>query len=239
MRSKRVLLKLSGESFCDGSSSISQKCLLRTVEEIKHAISRGVELSIVVGAGNIWRGVGKFIERVTADKMGMLATVMNALALNEALLKAKIKAIVLCASGVSSFVEDFSVEKAINYIELGYVVIFAGGTGNPYFTTDTTAALRAAEIKTDVLLKATQVDGVYSADPKKDKGAIKYDFLTFKEAINKQLKVMDSQAFSLCEQTNISIIVFDFYKDGNLKKVLCGEKIGTSISKNSNEYKLP
>lgn len=229
MRLKRVLLKLSGESFSDGSSPISEKCLLRTVEEIKRAISSSVELSIVVGAGNIWRGAGKFIERGTADKMGMLATVMNALALNEALLKSKIKSIVLSASGVSGFVENFNMGQAINYIERGYVVIFAGGTGNPFFTTDTTAALRAAEIKANILLKATQVDGIYNVDPKENKNAVKYISLTFKEALDKQLKVMDSQAFSLCEQTNISIVVFDFYKDGNLKKVLCGEKIGTIV----------
>jgi uridylate kinase len=229
MRSKRVLLKLSGESFCDGSSPISEKCLLRTVREIKIALSSGVGLSIVVGAGNIWRGAGKFIDRVSADKIGMLATVMNALALNEALLKAKIKSIILSASGVTGFVENFNMGQAINYIERGYVVIFAGGTGNPFFTTDTTAALRAAEIKANVLLKATQVDGIYNTDPKKNKDAVKYVSLTFKEVLGKNLKVMDSQAFSLCEQTNISIVVFDFYKDGNLRKVLDGEKIGTTV----------
>jgi uridylate kinase len=229
MRLKRVLLKLSGKSFSLGQSYVSQGCLLRTVEEIKLALSSGVELSIVVGAGNIWRGEGKFIERVTADKMGMLATVMNALALNEALLEAKIKSVVLSASGVSGFVETFNREKAINYIEGGYVVIFAGGIGNPFFTTDTTAALRAAEIKANVLLKATQVDGVYSADPKKNKNAVKYASLTFKEALDKQLKVMDTEAFFLCSLTNISIVVFNFYKDGNLKKVLNGEKIGTTV----------
>ncbi|MDR0617228.1 MAG: UMP kinase [Endomicrobium sp.] len=229
MCSKRVLLKLSGESFSMGQSPVSQDCILRTVEEIKLALSIGVELSIVVGAGNIWRGEGKFIERVTADKMGMLATVMNALALNEALLKAKIKSVVLSASGVSGFVETFNREKAISYIESGHVVIFAGGIGIPFFTTDTTAALRAAEIKANVLLKATQVDGVYSADPKKNKDVVKYVSLTFKEALDKQLKVMESEAFSLCSRTNISIVVFNFYKDGNLKKVLNGEKIGTIV----------
>jgi uridylate kinase len=226
---KRVLLKLSGESFSNGECSIDEKCLFRTVEEIKLAFSSGIELSIVVGAGNIWRGAGKFIERVTADKMGMLATVMNALALNEALLKADVKSIVLSANGVSGFVKNFNREQAIDYIKHGYVVIFAGGTGNPFFTTDTTAALRAAEVKANILLKATQVDGIYSSDPKKDKDAVKYVSLTFQEALDKQLKVMDKEAFSLCKQTNISIIVFDFYKDGNLKKVLSGEKIGTIV----------
>ncbi|MDR0723701.1 MAG: UMP kinase [Endomicrobium sp.] len=229
MRSKRVLLKLSGESFSNGDSSINEKCLFRIVEEIKLALSTGVELSIVVGAGNIWRGSGKFIERVTADKMGMLATVMNALALNEALLKADVKSIVLSANGVSGFVKNFNREQAIGYIENGYVVIFAGGTGNPFFTTDTTAALRAAEIKADILLKATQVDGIYSADPKKDKDAVKYVSLTFQEALDKHLKIMDKEAFSLCKQINISIAVFDFHKDGNLRRVLNGEKIGTIV----------
>lgn len=229
MCSKRVLLKLSGESFSSNYCSIDEKCLCRTVEEIKLALCSGIELSIVVGAGNIWRGAGKFIERVTADKMGMLATVMNALALNEALLKAGIKSVVLSAMGVSDFVKSFNRECAIEYIENKYVVIFAGGIGNPFFTTDTTAALRAAEIGAKILLKATQVDGVYSADPKKDKNALKYDSLTFQEALDKHLKIMDSEAFSLCEQTNTSIIVFDFYKDGNLRKVLNGEKIGTIV----------
>jgi uridylate kinase len=229
MRSKRVLLKLSGESFSNGDCFIDEKYLFRTVEEIKLALSSGIELSIVVGAGNIWRGAGKFIERVTADKMGMLATVMNALALNEALLKIDVKSVILSANGVSSFVKNFDREQAINYIKNGYVVIFAGGTGNPFFTTDTTAALRAAEIKANILLKATQVDGIYSADPKKDKDAVKYASLTFQEALDKHLKIMDSEAFSLCKQTNTSIIVFDFYKYGNLKKVLNGEKIGTIV----------
>ncbi|MDR1418315.1 MAG: UMP kinase [Endomicrobium sp.] len=229
MRSKRVLLKLSGESFSNEHCSIDEKCLFRTVEEIKLALSSGVELSIVVGAGNIWRGAGKFIERVTADKMGMLATVMNALALNEVLLKAGVKSVILSANGVSGFVKNFNREQAIDYIENGYVVVFAGGTGNPFFTTDTTAALRAAEIKAAILLKATQVDGIYSADPKKDKYAVKYASLTFKEALDKHLKIMDSEAFSLCKKTNTSIVVFDFYKDGNLRKILNGEKIGTIV----------
>ncbi|MDR3256184.1 MAG: UMP kinase [Endomicrobium sp.] len=229
MSARRVLLKLSGESLSNERSSINADSLSRTVNEIKSAVSSGVQLAIVIGAGNIWRGADKFIERVTADRMGMLATVMNSLALNDALEKAGIKSKVFSASGVSDFVENFNREKVIRCIEQENIVIFAGGTGNPFFTTDTTAVLRAAEIKADMLLKATQVDGVYSADPKKNKDVIKFKSLTFKEALNKHLKIMDAEAFSLCMQTNISITVFDFYKDGNLKKILSGEKIGTIV----------
>jgi len=225
----RVLLKLSGESLSDGLSLISTDSLLRTVNEIKIAITCSVQLAIVIGAGNIWRGAGKFIERVTADKMGMLATVMNSFALSDALEKVGINSRIFSASGVSGFVESFKREVVLRYIEQGDLVIFAGGTGSPFFTTDTTAALRAAEIRADMLLKATHVDGVYSADPRKDKNAKKFASLTFREALNKRLKIMDTEAFSLCMQTNISIVVFDFYKDGNLKKILNGEKIGTIV----------
>ena len=230
MSVKRVLLKLSGEALSDAKSSISEENLNRTVAEIKSACSSNVvQLAIVIGAGNIWRGAGKNVDRTSADKMGMLATVMNALALNDILNRENLRAKTFTAAGVSSFVEEFNKEKAIKYLEDGYITIFAGGTGNPYFTTDTTAALRAAEIKADIILKATQVDGVYSADPKKDANAVKYDKLTFKEAIDKQLKIMDSSAFALCMESNIEISVFDFYKDGNLRKILNGEKIGTLI----------
>jgi len=231
MSVKRVLLKLSGEALSDAKSSISEENLNRTVAEIKSACSSNVvQLAIVIGAGNIWRGAGKNVDRTSADKMGMLATVMNALALNDILNRENLRAKTFTAAGVSSFVEEFNKEKAIKYLEDGYITIFAGGTGNPYFTTDTTAALRAAEIKADIILKATQVDGVYSADPKKDANAVKYDKLTFKEAIDKQLKIMDSSAFALCMESNIEISVFDFYKDGNLRKILNGEKIGTLIT---------
>jgi uridylate kinase len=230
MNSKRVLLKLSGESLSDNFSSISENSLLRIIGEIKSVVGKGnVQLAIVIGAGNIWRGGGKFIERVTADKMGMLATVMNSLALNDSLVKVGVKSVVFSANGVSGFVEKFNREKSVRYLEKGYVVVFAGGTGNPFFTTDTASALRAAEIKADVLLKATQIDGVYNVDPKKDKNAVKYDVLTFKEAFDKRLAIMDAEAFSLCMHAGIPITVFDFYKDGNLQKVLNGEKIGTRV----------
>lgn len=234
MSVKRVLLKLSGESLSDGKTAVSSGSLKRTAKEIKAAVgSNVIQLAVVIGAGNIWRGAGKDIDRVTADKMGMTATVINAMALNDALEQEGLKSRIFSSYGVCGFLESFNREKVIRSIESGYIVVFAGGTGNPFFTTDTTAALRAAEINADILLKATQVDGVYSADPKKDKKAVKYDALTFKEAIDKHLKIMDAEAFSLCMnlENPISISVFDFYKDGNLRKVLNGEKIGTVVTK--------
>ena len=229
--SKRVLLKLSGESLSGEGQSINEKSLNRTAAEIKAAFAASViELAIVIGAGNIWRGAGKTVERVTADKMGMIATVMNALALGDALKNAGLKTKVFCARGVSGFAKDFDRDEVLRCIKKGYIIIFAGGTGNPYFTTDTTAALRAAEIKAEVLLKATQVDGIYDDDPKKNKDAVKFDKLTFKEAIEKNLKIMDTEAFSLCMHTGIYISVFDFYRDGNFRKILNGEKIGTIVT---------
>ena len=228
---KRVLLKLSGETLSGNGKSICSESLQKVVDEIKSVLSKKVELSIVVGAGNIWRGAGKEIDRVSADKMGMLATVMNAIAISEGLKSNGIKSVALAASGVSNFCETFSQAKADKYLKEGYVVVFGGGTGSPFFTTDTTAALRACEIKADILLKATQVDGVYSADPKKDPKAKKYDKITYSEAINKNLKIMDISAFLLCMENNIDIYVFDFHKKGNLKKVLNKQKIGTIVSK--------
>ncbi|GHT33804.1 uridylate kinase [Endomicrobiia bacterium] len=234
MHTRRVLLKLSGESLSngDGLSPISVKCLSRTANEIKSAVADGrTQLAIVIGAGNIWRGAGrKFIERVAADQMGILATIMNSLALNDALTKAGMQSKIFSASGViSNFVENFNKEKVIECIERGSIVIFAGGTGNPFFTTDTAAVLRAAEIGADILLKATQVDGVYDADPGKNKAAVKFDSLTFQEALDKRLEIMDFEAFSLCMRMNRPIAVFNFYKDNNLKKILDGEKIGTIV----------
>ena len=228
---KRVLLKLSGETLSGNGKSICSESLQKVVDEIKSVLSKKVELSIVVGAGNIWRGARKEIDRVSADKMGMLATVMNAIAISEGLKSNGIKSVAFAASGVSNFCETFSQAKADKYLKEGYVVVFGGGTGSPFFTTDTTAALRACEIKADILLKATQVDGVYSADPKKDPKAKKYDRITYSEAINKNLKIMDISAFLLCMENDIDIYVFDFHKKGNLKKVLNKQKIGTIVSK--------
>lgn len=230
-KNKRVLLKLSGETLSGNGKSICSESLKAVIGEIKSVLADKVELSIVVGAGNIWRGAGKEIDRVSADKMGMLATVMNAIAISESLKANGIKSVALSASGVSDFCETFSQAKADKYLKEGYVVVFGGGTGSPFFTTDTTAALRACEIKADILLKATQVDGVYTADPKKDPKAKKYDKLSYSEAINKNLKIMDISAFLLCMENNIDIYVFDFHKKGNLKKVLRKQKIGTIVSK--------
>ncbi len=230
-KNKRVLLKLSGETLSGNGKSICSESLKAVIGEIKSVLADKVELSIVVGAGNIWRGAGKEIDRVSADKMGMLATVMNAIAISESLKANGIKSVALSASGVSNFCETFSQAKADKYLKEGYVVVFGGGTGSPFFTTDTTAALRACEIKADILLKATQVDGVYTADPKKDPKAKKYDKLSYSEAINKNLKIMDISAFLLCMENNIDIYVFDFHKKGNLKKVLRKQKIGTIVSK--------
>ena len=228
---KRVLLKLSGETLSGNGNSVCSDSLQMIVDEIKSILSDKVELSIVVGAGNIWRGADKEIDRVSADKMGMLATVINALAISESLKSNNIKSVVLSACGVTNFCETFSQTKADKYLKDGYVVVFGGGTGNPFFTTDTTAALRASEIKADIILKATQVDGVYTADPKKDKSATKYDRISYSEAISKNLKIMDLSAFLLCIENNIDIYVFDFHKKGNLKKVLDGQNIGTVVSK--------
>ena len=230
MTKKRVLLKLSGETLSGNGKSVCAESLQTVSDEIKSVLSDKVELSVVVGAGNIWRGAGKEMERVSADKMGMLATVINAVAISEILKANGMKSVVLAACGVTNFCETFSPDKADNYLSKGYVVIFAGGTGNPFFTTDTTAALRASEIKADIILKATQVDGVYSADPKKDSNAKKYDKISYKEAVDKNLKIMDLSAFLLCMENKIAVYVFDFHKKGNLKKVLDGENIGTVIS---------
>lgn len=229
-KNKRILLKLSGETLSGNNKSICSESLQMIADEIKTILSDKVELSIVVGAGNIWRGAGKEIERVSADKMGMLATVMNAIAISEILKSNDIKSVVLSAFGVTNFCETFTQTKADKYLKEGYVVVFAGGTGSPFFTTDTTAALRASEIKADMILKATQVDGIYTADPKKDSTATKYDKISYQEAINKNLKIMDVGAFSLCKENDIAIYVFDFHKKGNLKKVLDGQNIGTIVS---------
>lgn len=230
MKTKRVLLKLSGEALSGNDNSICSESLQSIVEEIKPVLSKGIELSIVVGAGNIWRGAGKEIDRVSADKMGMLATTINAIAISDVLKANNIKSIVLSASGVTNFCDTFSQQKAEEYLSKGYVVVFAGGTGNPFFTTDTTAALRASEIKADVILKATQVDGIYTSDPKKNPSATKYDKITYQEAIDKKLEIMDISAFLLCMENNIAIYVFDFHKKGNLQKMLSNQNIGTIVS---------
>ena len=228
-KSKRVLLKLSGETLVSNGNCVDVNAVQEIVDEIKPVLDKKIQVAIVVGAGNIWRGANKNIDRVSADKMGMLATAINAIAISETFKANGIKSIVLSAYAVTNFCETFSKEKADKYLNEGYVVIFAGGTSNPFFTTDTTAALRACEIKADIILKATQVDGVYTADPKKDKTATKYDKLSFQEAIEKNLKIMDISAFLLCKENNIAVYVFDFHRKGNLIKILDGQNIGTIV----------
>ncbi len=231
---KRVVLKLSGESIGDKTnhSGISEISLKEVAKEIKFAVDKTkVQLCIVIGAGNIFRGKEvNFIERTTADYMGMLATVINSLALQTSLESEGLQTRVMSAIDMPKIAESYIRRRAIRHLEKGRIVIFAAGTGNPYFTTDTTASLRAIEIGSDILIKATQVDGVYSSDPKKDKNAKKYKSLTFMQAINKQLRVMDTTAFSLCMENNLPVVVFDLYKKGNLLKVLQGKSyVGTII----------
>jgi len=231
---KRVLLKLSGESLCgEESHGIKPDALSSIVAEIKLAHEHGLQIGIVVGGGNIWRGEqdrGEAISRVTADYMGMLATLMNALALQDALETLGVPSRVQSAVEINKLSEPYIRRKAIRHLEKGRVVIFAGGTGNPYFTTDTAAALRAVEIEAEVVLKATKVDGVYTADPKKDKTAKKFDRLTFMDSIKQRLKVMDTTALTLCMENRMPVVVFDLAVKGNIARAVAGQKVGTLIT---------
>ena len=230
---KRVLLKLSGESLGGpAGKGLDEGSLLKFAKEVADAAKSGCQVAIVNGGGNIFRGlqgVGKGYDRVTGDHMGMLATVINSLALSTAIKSFGVNAKVFTATQMEPFASIFTCEKAIEVLEDGGVALIAGGTGSPFFTTDSGAALRALEIKADAVLKGTRVDGVYTADPEKDPTAIKYDELTFDEAISKHLKVMDTTAFALCEQGPIPIIVFDINKSGSLLRILNGEKEGTLV----------
>jgi uridylate kinase len=230
---KRVLLKISGEAFRGKERyGIDVDAVHRWAKEIADALKSKVQMAIVVGGGNIWRGTSKGaqgIDRVTADNMGMLATVINALALQDALEKMGIPTRVQSAIEILKLAEAYIRRRAVRHLEKGRVVIFAGGIGNPYFSTDTTAALRAVEIGADVLMKATQVDGVYSADPRTHPNAKRLTELTAMEAIRKRLGVMDTTAFSLCMDNNLPIIVFSLYRSGNIRRVLAGEPVGTLI----------
>jgi uridylate kinase len=234
---KRILLKMSGEAFKgEREYGIDPKFLLYVANEIKEAMTMSVEIGIVIGGGNIFRGIAgaaNGMERVTADYTGMLATVMNALALQDALSKVGVDSRVQTAIEMREVAEPFVLRRAIRHMEKNRVVIFAGGTGNPYFTTDTTAALRAAEIRADAIFKATQVDGVYDEDPKTHPNAVKYDTLTHMDVLNRQLQVMDSTALSLSMDNKIPIMVFSLATKGNISKILMGEKIGTYIGGNS------
>jgi uridylate kinase len=230
---RRILLKLSGEALMgDDDYGISRDMLARIVAEISEVRELGVEVGVVIGGGNIFRGVAggaAGMDRATADYMGMLATVMNALALGDAMRQAGVAARVQSALSIEPVVEFYIRGKAIRYLEEGKVVIFAAGTGNPFFTTDTAAALRGREIEAEIVLKATKVDGVYSADPMKDPGATRYDRISFDEAISRDLKVMDATALALCRDQQLPIKVFSIFSAGALKRVVLGEDEGTLV----------
>ncbi|MGZ3181529.1 MAG: UMP kinase [Telluria sp.] len=230
---KRVLLKLSGEALMgDDPFGINRATIERMVADVKEVADLGVELAVVIGGGNIFRGVApgaQGMDRATADYMGMLATVMNALALADAMRQAGLTARVMSAIGIEQVVEPYVRPKALQYLEEGKVVVFAAGTGNPFFTTDTAAALRGSEISAEVVLKATKVDGVYTADPKKDPNATRYESISFDEAIAKHLQVMDATAFALCRDQKLPIKVFSIVKPGALKAVVMGENEGTLV----------
>ena len=230
---KRILLKLSGEALMAGRShGIDPRRLKDYVEEIIEVSKTGVQIGIVIGGGNIFRGitgVDEGFDRVKGDYMGMLATVINGLALQSAFEAKKAKARLLTAFRMEPVADFYSRGKAIEALENGEIVIFSGGTGNPYFTTDTASSLRAVEINADVMLKGTRVDGVYSADPEKDPEAEKYDEITFDEALEKNLRILDQTAFTMCRENELPVIVFDMNERGNLKKLISGQKIGTLV----------
>jgi len=231
---QRVLLKLSGEALNGGDKTqvIDFNILEKYALEVKSAVDLGVQVAIVIGGGNIFRGASvenSGIDRVQGDYMGMLATVINGMAIQSALEKHGIITRLMSAINMEQVCEPLIRRRAIRHLEKGRVVIFGAGTGNPYFTTDTTAGLRAKEIEANVVLKGTRVDGVYDKDPEKDPTAVKYDSLTFDEAISKKLKVMDQTAFTLCHENELPIVVFDMNKPGNLYRLVTGEKVGTRI----------
>jgi uridylate kinase len=230
---KRVLLKLSGEALMgDDSYGINRTTIERMVADVSEVVKMGVELAIVIGGGNIFRGVApgaQGMDRATADYMGMLATVMNSLALADAMRQFGMTARVMSAISIEQVVEPYVRPKALQYLEEGKVVIFAAGTGNPFFTTDTAAALRGSEIGAEVVLKATKVDGVYSADPNKDASATRYASISFDEAISKHLQVMDATAFALCRDQKLPIRVFSIIKPGALSRIVRGEDEGTLV----------
>ena len=230
---KKILLKLSGEALMgDQEFGISSDVITSYAKQIKEIVDLGVEVSIVIGGGNIFRGISgaaQGVDRVTADHMGMLATVINSLALQNSIEKLGIPTRVQTAIEMPKVAEPFIKRRAQRHLEKGRVVIFGAGTGNPYFTTDTAAALRAIEMETDVVIKATKVDGIYDKDPVKYPDAKKYETVTYNEVLAKDLKVMDATAISLCRENKLPIIVFNSLDEGNLKKVIMGENIGTTV----------
>lgn len=234
MQYKRVLLKLSGEALMgDRQYGIDPNRLKEYAKEIKEVTDKGIELAIVIGGGNIFRGVSgasNGMDRVQGDHMGMLATCINGLALQSALEDEGVYTRLQTAIQIKEIAEPYIKRKAIRHLEKGRVVIFGAGTGNPYFTTDTAAVLRAIEINADAILKGTRVDGIYNTDPEKDKSAVKFNTITFKDVISKGLKVMDMTAFTLSEENKLPIIVFDMNTNGNLLKLISGEQIGTIVN---------
>ena len=235
VRYKRVVLKLSGEVLREPGSneSISPEVVQKIAAQIADATKLGVELALVIGGGNIWRGLTashKGMNRTTADYMGMLATVINGLALMSALEELGVEVRVQTAIEMQNLAEPFIVRRATRHLELGRVVIFVAGTGNPFFSTDTTAALRANEIGADAILKATKVDGIYDADPQKNPDAKKFDSITFSDALQRRLQVMDSTAFSLCLDNKMPIVVFNIGDSGNIKRAVLGEPVGTLVT---------
>jgi uridylate kinase len=232
---RRIVLKLSGESLREPGSheAISPVIVTDIAKQILQVRDLGVEIAIVIGGGNIWRGLTashRGMDRTTADYMGMLATVINGMALQSALEQIGVVTRLQTAIEMANVAEPFILRRAIRHLELGRVVIFGAGTGNPFFSTDTTAALRASEIRAEVILKATKVDGIYDSDPKTNPNALRYETITYVEALVKRLKIMDSTAFSLCMDNRIPIIVFDMSTPQNVKRVVCGEKVGTLVT---------
>jgi uridylate kinase len=234
MKLKRVLLKLSGESLMgDKQFGIDPNKIAAYAKDIKEASDQGVEIAIVIGGGNIFRGLQAKdggVDRVSGDYMGMLATVINGIAIQNGLEKAGLVTRLVSAIEMKEISEPYIRRRSIRHLEKGRIVIFAAGTGNPYFTTDSAAALRASEINADAVLKGTRVDGIYTADPEKDPNAVKFTSISFAEAIEKKLQVMDMTAFTLCQENNVPIIVFDMDTPGNLQKLLAGNNIGTIVT---------
>ncbi|MFZ5807406.1 MAG: UMP kinase [Verrucomicrobiota bacterium] len=230
---RRILLKLSGEALADKRDHISAEVVNDIAQQIKEIHNMGVQVAVVIGGGNIWRGLTAAhagMDRTTADYMGMLATIINGMALQDALERNGVQTRIQTAIEIRNVAEPFVRRRAMRHLEKGRTVIFVAGTGNPYFTTDTTAALRATEIGAEVILKATKVDGVYDSDPKKNPKAKRYSHISFIDALKNRLQVMDSTAFSLCMDNNMPIIVFDMFKRGNLKAVVQGQNVGTLVS---------
>jgi uridylate kinase len=234
MKYKRVLLKLSGEALIgDGEYGIDSKMLSDYANEINEIVKQGVEIALVIGGGNIYRGIqseGAGFDRVQGDYMGMLATIINGMALQSALESIDVQTRLLTAIRMEQVAEPYIRRKAMRHLQKGRVVIFGGGTGNPYFTTDTAATLRAIEIEADIIIKGTRVDGIYTADPEKDKEAIKYETISFDEVFQKKLNIMDLTAFTLCQENKLPIKVFNMNVSGNLNKVCQGENVGTLVN---------